>query len=64
MINSFGNLSGFVGQWVVGYLRKEGYPFVQIAPFLALCSLTAAALICMLRLPPRGKPGVAKSDVV
>jgi hypothetical protein len=63
MINSFGNLSGFVGQSVVGYLRKEGYPFVQITPFLSLCSLTAAVLICMLRLPPRGKPGVAvKSD--
>lgn len=63
MINSFGNLSGFVGQSVVGYLHEKGYPFIQIAPFLTLCSLTAAVLICMLRLPPRNKPGMAKSDV-
>ena len=53
MINSFGNLSGFIGQSNVGILRDEGYTFAQLGPLLSLCSLTAAALICALRLPAR-----------
>lgn len=53
LINSFGNLSGFLGNWCGGYLRAQRYTFAEIVPYLFCCSLTAAVLICALRIPAR-----------
>jgi ACS family tartrate transporter-like MFS transporter len=59
MINCIGNLSGFVGPSIIGRLLKSGYSQAQIAPFLSLCSFTAAVLVIALRIPHKAAPDFA-----
>ncbi|MEN6422094.1 MAG: MFS transporter [Smithella sp.] len=49
MINSVGNLGGFVGPYVMGFIRDATGSFAGGIMFLAVCLLTAAALLMTLR---------------
>ncbi len=55
MINAVGNLGGFVGPSVVGWLRSTGEGYTQGLLFLAGALLVQAALVSTLRLPKPGK---------
>ena len=49
LINSVGNLGGFAGPYVVGYLSKATHSFAAGVLYLALCALMAAGLVLSLR---------------
>ena len=49
LINSFGNLGGFVGPYVVGYLSKKTDSYVAGILYLATSALVASFLILSLR---------------
>jgi ACS family tartrate transporter-like MFS transporter len=53
LINSIGNLGGWAGPWLVGYLSKETGSFFWGAFCLSLSALTAAALVLSLRATKR-----------
>lgn len=50
LINSTGNLGGFVGPYVVGYLNKTTGSFYAGMLYLSLSALVAAGLILSLRI--------------
>ena len=54
LINSIGNLGGFIGPYVVGYLKNSSGNYRAALWFLAGCSLLAGLLATRLRAP--GKP--------
>ena len=49
MINSIGNLGGFVGPYIMGFIRDATGSFTGGIMFLAACLLTAAVLTVTLR---------------
>lgn len=49
MINSIGNLGGFVGPYVMGFIRDATGSFTGGIMFLAACLLSAAVLMMTLR---------------
>lgn len=49
MINSIGNLGGFVGSYMMGFIRDATGSFTGGIMFLAGCLLTAAVLLMTLR---------------
>ncbi len=49
LINSVGNLGGFVGPYLVGYLSNKTGSFVSGVLYLALSALIAAAMTHSLR---------------
>lgn len=49
LINSIGNLGGFVGPYVMGFIRDATGSFTGGIMFLAACLLTAAVLLMTLR---------------
>ena len=51
LINSVGNLGGFVGPSVMGYVLSRGAGYPTVAIILACSYLTSAALIASLRFP-------------
>ena len=51
LINSVGNLGGFVGPSVMGYVLSRGGGYPTVAIILACSYLTSAALIASLRFP-------------
>ncbi|MGA2730996.1 MAG: MFS transporter [Syntrophobacteraceae bacterium] len=55
MINSIGNLGGFAGPYVMGFIRDATGSFDGGIMFLVACMLTAAGLLMMLR--KTGEPG-------
>lgn len=55
LINSVGNLGGFVGPYAVGYLRTSTGNFNAGVWFLAACSLVAGILAIFLRPPKTAK---------
>ncbi len=52
LINSIGNLGGFVGPYVVGYLSKQTHTYVYGVLYLAVSALFAAVMILSLRRKP------------
>jgi sugar phosphate permease len=48
-INSIGNLGGFVGPYIVGYLNEATHSFVSGVLYLSVSALVAAGLIISLR---------------
>ena len=54
MINSIGNLGGFVGPYAMGFIRDATGSFIGGVSFLVVCMLTAAALV--MTLGKAGKP--------
>lgn len=55
LINSFGNLGGFVGPYVVGYLSTATNSFVGGILYLSASALLAAGLTLALRATKRGR---------
>jgi sugar phosphate permease len=49
LINSFGNLGGFVGPYVVGYLSKKTGSYLGGVLYLSASALLASMLILSLR---------------
>jgi MFS family permease len=49
MINSIGNLGGFVGPYAMGYIRDATGSFAGGILFLVVCLLTAAVLLVKIR---------------
>ena len=56
LINSIGNLGGFVGPSVVGYFSSRQLPEWTGVIFLAVCYWLSAALTLMVRLPLQKDP--------
>jgi MFS transporter, ACS family, tartrate transporter len=63
LINAVGNLGGFFGPFVLGFLRSTTGSFLQSAMFLALSCVFGAFLLLMLRYEkssvPAGQAAVA-----
>jgi MFS transporter, ACS family, tartrate transporter len=54
-INSIGNLGGFIGPYVIGWLRQSTATYEYALYFLAACSLLSAMIALMtVRRPPAG----------
>jgi MFS transporter, ACS family, tartrate transporter len=51
LINSIGNLGGFVGPYVVGYLSRQTNSFINGVLYLSLSALLAAGFVLSLRAP-------------
>jgi MFS transporter, ACS family, tartrate transporter len=56
LINSVGNLGGFVGPFLVGYLNKATGSFFWGTVYLSLSALAAAGVVLSLK-PPKGEVG-------
>ena len=50
-INSFGNLGGFVGPYIFGFLNEKTHSFAAGALFLGLCGAMAALIVIFLPVP-------------
>jgi len=61
MINAVGNLGGFVGPWVVGWLRSQGEGYTGGLLFLAGSLVAVAVLVASLRLPKVSEATAARS---
>jgi ACS family tartrate transporter-like MFS transporter len=62
LINSFGNLGGFIGPYVIGYISTRFGGFEPALLFLAVCSVASGVLILGLRgAVARSKSGAAIS---
>jgi ACS family tartrate transporter-like MFS transporter len=55
MINSFGNLGGFVGPYVVGWIDSATGSFLGGMTYLAASTLAAAALVLVLKRMSRAR---------
>ena len=53
LINSIGNLGGFIGPYMVGSLRTRGVPEPTVIWLLSAALAIAALLILLLRIPPQ-----------
>jgi ACS family tartrate transporter-like MFS transporter len=51
LINTFGSLGGFVGPYVIGYLRDKSGGFGSSLLFLSVCSIASGLLVLLVRLP-------------
>jgi len=49
LINSVGNLGGFAGPYIVGYLTKATHSFTGGVLYLSVCSLMSAGLVLAVR---------------
>ena len=61
LINSFGNLGGFVGPYIIGFLRDKTGGFGASLLFLALCSIASGLLVLCVRLP-QARPRVYRKE--
>ena len=59
MINSIGNLGGFVGPYAMGFIRDATGSFAGGTIFLVACMLAAAVLLMVLRKARESAPEVA-----
>jgi ACS family tartrate transporter-like MFS transporter len=65
LINSFGNLGGFVGPYVVGYISKKTDSYIGGILYLSLSALIASFLILALRATRKErKPAGALKEVL
>jgi len=55
LINSIGNLGGWAGPWLVGYLSKATGSFISGALCLSLSAMIAAALVLGIRVTKKGQ---------
>ena len=53
LINSFGNLGGFVGPYIIGFLRDRTGGFGASLLFLAVCSVGSGLLVLCVRFAPK-----------
>ncbi len=61
LINSVGNLGGFVGPFVLGYVENQTRSYVPGLAYLCVSMMISATIILMLGLGGRA-PGTAKKD--
>jgi ACS family tartrate transporter-like MFS transporter len=54
LINLCGNLGGFVGPYLIGFLTDKTGGFGSSLLFLAGCSVASGLLILCVRLPDKG----------
>ncbi len=59
MVNSIGNLGGFVGPYAMGFIREYSGSFTGGSMFLVVCLLTAAGLLMTLRKAGNDVPEAA-----
>ncbi|MGA2400725.1 MAG: MFS transporter [Syntrophobacteraceae bacterium] len=64
MVNSIGNLGGFVGPYAMGFIREYSGSFTGGSMFLVACLLTAAGLLMTLRKAGKDDPEVAAAAAV
>jgi MFS transporter, ACS family, tartrate transporter len=57
LINSFGNLGGFVGPYVIGYLSRVTNSYLGGVIYLSLSAMVAAGLVTALRATKGRSPG-------
>jgi ACS family tartrate transporter-like MFS transporter len=57
LINSFGNLGGFVGPYVIGYLTGRNGNFGPAMLAMAGCAYVSALLVVFVRLKPKESNG-------
>jgi MFS transporter, ACS family, tartrate transporter len=66
LINSIGNLGGYVGPFVVGWIKESTNSFQMALYFLAGCSLALGAFVFVARRAsdarPRRLPGIAETS--
>lgn len=62
LINSVGNLGGFVGPYVVGYLSKMTNSFLGGVSYLSASALVAAVLVLSIRATRRSRVSVANTS--
>ena len=60
LINSFGNLGGFIGPYVIGYISTRFGGFEWALLFLAVCSVASGLLILLLRGAVKEKSGAIR----
>ncbi|MCW6506958.1 MFS transporter [Lichenifustis flavocetrariae] len=65
LVNSVGNLGGFGGSYLVGYLRQSSHGFQSSLLFLSVCPLIAAAILYVMAGWRRGagSPAAAPTPV-
>lgn len=63
LINSIGNLGGFAGPYVVGYLSNATNSFLGGVIYLSVSALVAAGLILALRATKRERSLVAEASI-
>ena len=65
LINSFGNLGGFIGPYVMGWLTGKNGTFRPVMLAMAACALVFASLVLMVKVPPSGgsQPQTAPKDI-
>ncbi len=56
LINSVGNLGGFIGPTVIGYLLSAGYPMHTALAFIAAAFFLAGCLVLTVRVDDKIKP--------
>lgn len=64
MVNSIGNLGGFVGPYAMGFIREYTGSFRGGSVFLVACLLTAAGLLMTLRKAGKDVPEIAEAAPV
>ena len=62
LINSIGNLGGFIGPFIFGGLRTRGVSHNSSLVFLACCYVVAAALVLSVRAQPEPDPPAPLRD--
>lgn len=64
LINAIGNLGGFVGPYVLGWLKDYTGTYESGLYFLAACALASAAITVVAARSGRGEPGPRGSGAV
>ena len=63
LINSIGNLGGFAGPYIVGYLSKATHSFTAGVLYLSVCAVIAAGFVLALpRMERVSKAAAASSE--
>jgi ACS family tartrate transporter-like MFS transporter len=62
LINTFGSLGGFVGPYVIGYLRDRTGGFGASLLFLSVCSVASGLLVLCVRLTDTKTPTLEFSE--
>jgi ACS family tartrate transporter-like MFS transporter len=62
LINMFGSLGGFVGPYVIGYLRDRTGGFGASLLFLSVCSVASGLLVLCVRLSDTKTPTLELSE--